>query len=178
MSKGNVRTVWTAVVIALALASPVFPDVNNELVDVAGVGSESIYLDCICYTTGDSMMLECKTQGNAEAGSGTMKLNFQPPYAPHDTVEEGTVVMLTLPILATKTLRGRAEWKDTSIPVKAVAPIEFNCATGYVDSWDYLTQPDVLWILIAGFAAVMAYRFFSGRVMDFQDALDEFRGKK
>ncbi|MFH1403214.1 MAG: hypothetical protein ABIH11_02980 [Candidatus Altiarchaeota archaeon] len=34
------------------------------------------------------------------------------------------------------------------------------------------------WVFLVALAALMAYRFFSGRAMDFQDAWDELMGKK
>jgi hypothetical protein len=35
-----------------------------------------------------------------------------------------------------------------------------------------------LWVLIVAYAAVMSYRFFSGKAADFKDMWDEFQGKK
>lgn len=45
-----------------------------------------------------------------------------------------------------------------------------------LDTLDYLM--DNLWILLAAYAAIMSYRFFSGRAIDFRDMWDEFHGKK
>ncbi|MFH1054773.1 MAG: hypothetical protein V1744_01630, partial [Candidatus Altiarchaeota archaeon] len=41
---------------------------------------------------------------------------------------------------------------------------------------DYLMNN--LWFLLVAFFAVMSYRFFSGKAMDFKDMYDEFKGKK
>jgi len=45
-----------------------------------------------------------------------------------------------------------------------------------LEVWDYLC--DNLYFLLIAYAAVMAYRFFSGRALDFKDMIDEYKGKK
>jgi hypothetical protein len=43
-------------------------------------------------------------------------------------------------------------------------------------SIDYLFAN--LWVLLVAYAAVMSYRLFSGRSLDFKDMWDEFHGRK
>lgn len=56
---------------------------------------------------------------------------------------------------------------------KRVSPIDIPVAPS---TCGYLMNN--LWILLIAYAAVMSYRFFSGRAMDFKDMWDEYMGKK
>ena len=49
-------------------------------------------------------------------------------------------------------------------------------ATSNTPTCNYLMNN--VWILIIAYAAVVSYRFFSGRAIDFKEMWEEFQGKK
>jgi hypothetical protein len=135
---------------------------------------------CTPEPASSRVKIDFTVQGDATGGE--IRYLFNPPYTPFSGILPGTSGTIYVPILAVPYIRGQVYWKDGSSPN---APYwstrieqwgEEGCPTGYEDTWDYICEN--WWILFVGFMAVMSYRFFSGRAMDFQDYFDEFRGKK
>ena len=103
-------------------------------------------------------------------GQKKIYVKFEYPYADYsDWFQNGDTVDITVTsndIVAQMQLYDWADPTWTSIvPVKRKTPM---C--------DYLMNN--IWFVFVAYAALMAYRFFSGRVTDFQDMWDEFQGKK
>jgi hypothetical protein len=60
--------------------------------------------------------------------------------------------------------------------MKTVSSMSFEDTTYGEKMCGFFTSN--IWFVLIAFAAVMAYRFFSGRVTDFKDMWDEYQGKK
>lgn len=141
-----------------------------------------VEVECTPDTSAGNVEIHFFVVPASSASQGEMRIQFYPPYTEYSVARQGTDVTLTVPALPVPYVRGEVQWYDgdsEKAPKFSTRTEEWGdegCETGYRDSIDYLC--DNWWIFIIAFLAVMSYRFFSGRAMDFQDYFDEFRGKK
>jgi len=128
------------------------------------------------------ILIEIEVKPQGVVSGGQIQVEFRSPYTPESTGRRGTSGQIKVPIRPVDYIRGEAWWHKPEKPgpmdTKHTEAIggEIGCPTMYKDTWDYICAN--WWVLLIGFFAVMSYRFFSGRAMDFQDYFDEFRGKK
>ncbi|MBD3261654.1 MAG: hypothetical protein GF334_08245 [Candidatus Altiarchaeales archaeon] len=109
---------------------------------------------------------------NTGGYDGEIHVDFSQPYAEYSKqISSGESI--TLPV------KGR---RENTVDVWWQTPDNHQNTKIQQLKFTLPSQPSVLWqvleILLVAFIAVMSYRFFSGRAMDFQDWIDEFKGRK
>lgn len=176
------RRIILMITVMAAMASIGFALENDEEVYRKTQGQVPwVEIECSNDPSAQTVTMDFTVSGDATDGEIVYEL--YPPYTPYSGTVSGTSGTVTLNALPVPQVRGTAYWRKLSgrdAPQWSPKTEEFGgddgCPTGFRDVWDYVC--DAWWLIAIGFLAVMSYRFFSGRAMDYQDYFDEFRGKK